>query len=66
MSPACFWFINVVNNRIWETKNVELLGITIGKGLKFDKHVSKNVQRQKEKLMFSLGRKVSFQQKREE
>ena len=34
-------FINIGNNRIWESKNVELLGITMDKDLKFDKHVSK-------------------------
>ena len=34
-------FINIGNNRIWESKNVELLGITIDKDLKFDKHMNK-------------------------
>ena len=34
-------FIKIGNNRIWESKNVELLGITIAKDLKFDKHVNK-------------------------
>ena len=34
-------FINIGNNRIWESKNVELLGITIDKDLKFDKNVNK-------------------------
>ena len=34
-------FINFGNNRIWENKNVELLEITIGKDLKFDKQVNK-------------------------
>ena len=29
------------NKRIWESKNVELLGITIDIDLKFDKHVNK-------------------------
>ena len=33
--------INIGNNRIRERKNVELLGITIDKDLKFDKHVNK-------------------------
>ena len=33
-------FINIGNNRIWESKNVELGGITIDKDLKFDKHVN--------------------------
>ena len=34
-------FINIGNNRIWESKYVELLGITIDKDLKFDKYVNK-------------------------
>ena len=34
-------FINFGSNRIWENKNVELLEITIGKDLKFYKHVNK-------------------------
>ena len=32
---------NIENNIILESKNVELLGITIDKDLKFDKHVNK-------------------------
>ena len=35
------FFIKIENNRIWESENVELLGITIDKALKFDKHVNK-------------------------
>ena len=42
-------FINIGNNRIWESKNVELLGVTIDKDLKFDKHVNKIC------LVFFLG-----------
>ena len=38
------------NNRIWENKNVELLGITINKDLKFDKHKSKICSRANGKL----------------
>ena len=34
-------FINFGSNRIWENKNVELLEITIGKDVKFHKHVNK-------------------------
>ena len=56
-------FVNIGNNRIWESKNVELLGITIDENLKFDKHM-KYVQRQTENLMFSLGCKVSCLQKK--
>ena len=33
-------FINIGNNRIWESKNVELLGITMEKDLKFEKQVN--------------------------
>ena len=33
-------FINIRNNRIWESKNVELLGITMDKDLKFEKQVN--------------------------
>ena len=33
-------FINIGNNRIWESKNVEFLGTTVDKDLKFDKHVN--------------------------
>ena len=53
-------FINIGNKRIRENENVEFLGITIDKDLKFDKHVNKYVQRQTENLMFSLGCKVSY------
>ena len=34
-------FINIRNNRIWERKTVELVGITIDKDLKLDNHVNK-------------------------
>ena len=34
-------FINIGNNRNWQSKNVELLRITIDKDLKCDKHVNK-------------------------
>ena len=34
-------FIKIGTNRIWESKNVELCGITIDKDLKFDEHVNK-------------------------
>ena len=33
--------ISIGNNRIWESKNVELLGITLDKDFKFDEHVNK-------------------------
>ena len=43
-------FINIANNRIWESKNIELLGITIEKDLKFDKHVNKICSKANRKL----------------
>ena len=43
-------FINTGNNRIWESKNVELLGTTIDKDLNFDKHVSKILSKANKKL----------------
>ena len=52
-------FINIGNNRIWESKNVELLGITIDKDLKFDKRVSKICSEFDVKLNF-LSRMQSF------
>ena len=36
-------FINIRSNAIWKSKNVELLGITIDKDLKFDKHVNRKL-----------------------
>ena len=43
-------FINIGNNRIWENKNVKLLGITIGKNLEFDKHVNNICSKANRKL----------------
>ena len=43
-------FINIGNKRILESKNVELLRITINKDLKFDKHVNKKCSQAKRKL----------------
>ena len=42
--------INIGNNRIWESKNAELLGITIDKDLKFEKHVNKICSKANRKL----------------
>ena len=56
--------INIRNHRIWESKNVELLLITIDKDLK--NMLVKYVERQTENLMFSLKCEVSCLQKREE
>ena len=52
-------FINIGNNKIWESKNVELLGITIDKDLKFDKHVNKIFSKANRKLNV-LSRMQSF------
>ena len=52
-------FINIGNNRIWESKNVELLGITIGKDLKLDEHVNKICSKANRKLNV-LSRMPSF------
>ena len=52
-------FINIGNNRIWESKNLELLGTTIEKDLKFDKHVNKTCSKANRKLNF-VSRMQSF------
>ena len=52
-------FINIGNNRIWESKNVELLGIILDKDLKFDKHVNKICLKANRKLNV-LSRMRSF------
>ena len=52
-------FINIGNSRIWESKNVELLGITIGKDLKLDEHVNKICSKANRKLNV-LSRMRSF------
>ena len=33
-------FVNIGKDIIWESKTVKLLGITIDKELKFDKHIN--------------------------
>ena len=43
-------FINILNNRIWESKNVELLGIAIDKDLKFDIQMNKIYSKANKKL----------------
>ena len=52
-------FINIGNNRIWESKNVELLGTIIDKDLKFDKLVNKICSKANRKLDV-LSRMRSF------
>ena len=43
-------FIKTRSNRIWESKIVELLGITIDKDLKYDKHMHKICSKANRKL----------------
>ena len=43
-------FIKIGTNRIWESKNVELCGITIDKDLKFDEYVNKIWSKANQKL----------------
>ena len=43
-------FVKIGNDRIWESKSVKLLGITIDKELKFDKHVDKICSKANRKL----------------
>ena len=52
-------FINIGDNRIWESKNVELFGITIDKDLKFEKHVNEICSKTDRKLNV-LSRMWSF------
>ena len=52
-------FINIGNNKIWESKYVELLGITIDKDLKFDKKVNEICSKANRKLNI-LSRMQSF------
>ena len=58
-------FINIGNNKIWESKNVELLGITIDKDLKFDKQVNEICSKANRKLNI-LGCKAFCLQEIEE
>ena len=64
-------FVKIGNDIIWESKikSVKLLGITIDKELKFDKHVDKICSKVKRKLSV-LSRMRSFlsacRQEREE
>ena len=59
-------FVKIGNDIIWESKSVKLLGITIDKELKFDKHADKICSKQIENLVFSLRYEVSCLQEREE
>ena len=54
-------FINIGNNKVWESKNVEFLRITKDKDLKFDNKVIKICSKANRKF-----REVSCLQKREE
>ena len=52
-------FVKIGNDIIWESKSVKLLGITINKELKFDKHVDKICSKANRKLSV-LSRMGSF------
>ena len=52
-------FVEIGNDKIWESKSVKLLGITIDKELKFDKHVDKICSKANRKLNV-LSRMQSF------
>ena len=52
-------FVNIGNSRIWESNNVELLGIAIDKYLKFDEHVNKIYSKVTRKLN-ALSRMQNF------
>ena len=41
-------FVEIGDDKIWESKSLKLLGITIDKELKFDKHVEKYALKQTE------------------
>ena len=62
-------FFNIGNNKIWESKNVELLGITRDKDLTSDKHVNKiclkanrkfNVLSRMQSFLSAENRKIIF------
>ena len=52
-------FVNIGKDKIWESKSVKLLGITIDKELKFDKHVDQACLKANKKLNV-LSRMQSF------
>ena len=52
-------FINIGNNRIWESKNADLLEITVDQDLKFYKHVNKICSKANRKINV-LPRMQSF------
>ena len=52
-------FVKIGNDKIWESKSVKLLGITIDKELKFDKYVDKIFSKANRKLSV-LSRMRSF------
>ena len=43
-------FVNIGKDKIWESKSVKVLGITIDKELKFDKHIDKVCLKANKKL----------------
>ena len=59
-------WIKVGNDRVWESKEVNLLRVTIDNGLKFDKHVSNVCLKSGRKLsvLSRMGKFLSFEKKR--
>ena len=62
-------FVNIGKDKIWESKSVKLLGITIDKELKFDKHIDQvclkankklNVLSRMQNFLSAKKRKVIF------
>jgi len=43
-------FVNVGSDKIWESKDVKLLGVTIDNELKFDKHIANLCLKANQKL----------------
>ena len=59
-------WIKVGKDRIWESKEVNLLGVTIDNELKFDKHVSNVCLKagRKSSVLSRMGKFLSFEKKR--
>ena len=58
--------VNIGHNRIWESENVELLGITIGKDLNLDKQLNEICSKAFRKLsiLFRMGSFLSAKNRR--
>ena len=57
---------NIGEDLIWERNNVKLLGITIDRDLKFDKHVLKLCSKANQKLsaLSKMAKSLSFNKRR--